>query len=129
MCGIAGIFKIDKQPVLRQEIKLMTDAIAHRGPDGEGDFIDEATGKVVGKHEGSWFYTIGQRKGLKIGGTALPYYVSGKDNENNNHDGNIFLGVALFNIIYNMYAIGSIYIQNLHKIKNFEILNKKVTSF
>ncbi len=40
MCGIAGIFKINQQAVSTQEIKLMTDAIAHRGPDGEGVFID-----------------------------------------------------------------------------------------
>ncbi|WP_375444980.1 tRNA 2-thiouridine(34) synthase MnmA [uncultured Fibrella sp.] len=31
-----------------------------------GNFIMESTGKVVGKHEGYPFYTIGQRKGLGI---------------------------------------------------------------
>lgn len=40
MCGITGIynFKHDK-PVAPDQIKQMTDAIAHRGPDGEGQFI------------------------------------------------------------------------------------------
>ena len=44
MCGIAGIFNINQQPVSTQEIKLMIDALAHRGPDGEGVFINENIG-------------------------------------------------------------------------------------
>lgn len=44
MCGIAGIFKLNSQPVSNQEIRLMTDAISHRGPDGEGIFLDENLG-------------------------------------------------------------------------------------
>jgi asparagine synthase (glutamine-hydrolysing) len=41
MCGITGIFNFNKQPIARQTIKAMSDSIAHRGPDGEGIFIDE----------------------------------------------------------------------------------------
>lgn len=41
MCGIAGIFNLKSIPVSTQEIKGMTDALAHRGPDGEGIFLDE----------------------------------------------------------------------------------------
>ncbi len=41
MCGIAGIFNFNKQPVAHQTIKQMVDAIEHRGPDGEGVYIDE----------------------------------------------------------------------------------------
>jgi len=44
MCGIAGIFNFSKQPIAYQTIKAMTEAIAHRGPDGEGIFIDEYIG-------------------------------------------------------------------------------------
>lgn len=44
MCGIAGIFNFNKKPIAHQTIKAMTDAIAHRGPDGEGIFIDEYAG-------------------------------------------------------------------------------------
>jgi len=43
-----------------------------------GDIIDKNSGKVLGRHDGAIFYTIGQRHGLDIGG-GLPYYVVGKD--------------------------------------------------
>ena len=40
MCGIAGIFHIDGAPASNVLLKRMTDAIAHRGPDGEGHYVD-----------------------------------------------------------------------------------------
>lgn len=40
-----------------------------------GDFIDISTGKKIGEHDGCFQYTIGQRKGLDIGGTPNPLYV------------------------------------------------------
>lgn len=43
-----------------------------------GNIIDKISGKVIGRHEGAIFYTIGQRHGLNVGG-GLPYYVVGKD--------------------------------------------------
>lgn len=39
-----------------------------------GDFVD-VNGKVLGKHRGIIHYTIGQRKGLNIGGLPEPYFV------------------------------------------------------
>ncbi len=37
MCGIAGIFDLEGEREIDQRtLKRMTDAIAHRGPDGEG---------------------------------------------------------------------------------------------
>ncbi len=51
------------------------------GPQADGDIIDE-TGKVIGRHDGAIFYTIGQRHGLNLGG-GLPYYVTAKDIRNN----------------------------------------------
>ena len=47
-----------------------------------GDIIDKQTGAVVGAHDGAIFYTLGQRHGLDIGG-GLPYYVTGKNMEQN----------------------------------------------
>jgi asparagine synthase (glutamine-hydrolysing) len=44
MCGIAGIFNRDGEPVSPVLIKRMTDAIAHRGPDGEGLYTDASVG-------------------------------------------------------------------------------------
>ncbi|MEM7344865.1 MAG: tRNA 2-thiouridine(34) synthase MnmA [Chloroflexota bacterium] len=46
-----------------------------------GDIIEMETGKVWGQHNGFWFYTIGQRKGLKLHGG--PWFVVGKDVEKN----------------------------------------------
>jgi asparagine synthase (glutamine-hydrolysing) len=39
MCGIAGIISKNYSLVSTQNIKCMTDAIVHRGPDGEGQFV------------------------------------------------------------------------------------------
>ena len=44
MCGIAGIFNFDGEPVERNLLKRMTDAVAHRGPDGEGHYVDGPIG-------------------------------------------------------------------------------------
>lgn len=41
MCGITGIYNFNKQPIAHQTIKGMAEAIAHRGPDGEGFYTDE----------------------------------------------------------------------------------------
>ena len=47
-----------------------------------GDIIDKVTGKILGRHDGAIFYTLGQRHGLDVGG-GLPYYVVGKNMDNN----------------------------------------------
>ena len=44
MCGITGILNQSGEPVSPVILKKMTDAIAHRGPDGEGIFIDGTLG-------------------------------------------------------------------------------------
>jgi len=43
----------------------------------------EEDGKIVGKHQGAHYFTIGQRKGLAVGGTPLPLFVIGTDVEKN----------------------------------------------
>ncbi|WP_404982341.1 tRNA 2-thiouridine(34) synthase MnmA [Capnocytophaga granulosa] len=40
-------------------------------------------GKVVGQHDGAHFFTIGQRKGLHVGGTVEPLFVIDTDIEKN----------------------------------------------
>lgn len=49
--------------------------------------IKTSEGKVVGQHDGLMYYTLGQRQGLKIGGSrdsnGEPWFVAGKDMTNN----------------------------------------------
>lgn len=47
-----------------------------------GNIIDKNSGKILGRHDGAIFYTIGQRHGLELGG-GLPYYVIGKNMDSN----------------------------------------------
>ena len=47
----------------------------------EGDIVELETGRKLGKHRGYWFHTIGQRKGLGLGGG--PWFVVRKDVEEN----------------------------------------------
>lgn len=70
--GICFVGKIDLQDFLSQNLKPV-----------KGEIVDIDTGKVVGEHEGVWFYTIGQRKGLKIGGAAQAYFICRKDKKTN----------------------------------------------
>jgi len=41
--------------------------------------IKDASGKSIGRHIGLAFYTIGQRKGIGVGGAGAAWYVAGKD--------------------------------------------------
>ena len=40
-------------------------------------------GNVIGEHRGAHYYTIGQRKGLQIGGSERPLFIIGTDTTNN----------------------------------------------
>ena len=68
--GICFLGKIDYNDFLR---KFMGEK--------EGRVIDIETGKVVGKHRGFWFHTIGQRKGLGLSGG--PWFVVKKNVKKN----------------------------------------------
>lgn len=73
--GICFIGDIDVQEFLRRRLKEVP-----------GEVVD-SEGRVIGRHKGVWFYTIGQRGGFeftpeyqrKFGGEVPPFYVSGKD--------------------------------------------------
>ncbi len=45
--------------------------------------FSESDGKLVGKHQGAHFFTIGQRKGMHVGGTPKPLFVIATDVEKN----------------------------------------------
>ena len=57
------------------------DFVRHFLGEQEGPIIEMETGKVLGKHKGYWFHTIGQRKGLGLSGG--PWFVISKDIEQN----------------------------------------------
>ncbi len=44
MCGIAGYLQLDGKPASEIIVKKMTDRIAHRGPDGEGQWCEGPIG-------------------------------------------------------------------------------------
>lgn len=45
--------------------------------------IETTDGKIIGQHRGSAYHTVGQRKGLDIGGPGAAWFVVGKDVERN----------------------------------------------
>ena len=50
--------------------------------------FSKSDGKVIGEHNGAYYYTIGQRKGLAVGGYDKPIFVIGIDTKSNE----IFVG-------------------------------------
>ena len=48
-------------------------------PNIPGDIVNIETNEVLGKHIGLMYYTIGQRRGLDVGGTSDRMFVVGKD--------------------------------------------------
>lgn len=52
-------------------------------PSISGDIVNIDTNEVLGKHIGLMYYTIGQRKGLNIGGTKDKLFVVGKNLKDN----------------------------------------------
>jgi tRNA-specific 2-thiouridylase len=49
--------------------------------ESEGNIVELETGKILGKHNGFWFHTIGQRKGLGL--SQGPWFVVRKDTGEN----------------------------------------------
>lgn len=68
--GICFLGKINYRDFISRKIGVL-----------EGDVVEIESGKVIGKHNGHWLYTIGQRKGLGLGGG--PWFVIKKDIETN----------------------------------------------
>ncbi len=55
--------------------------IKHYLGEKKGDFIEHETGEKLGEHEGFWYFTIGQRRGIKL--PDGPWFVVGKEKEKN----------------------------------------------
>lgn len=83
-----------------------------------GNVVDVATGNVLGRHNGLRSYTIGQRKGLNIGGCQERMYVVGKDTDKN------ILYIALGDD--NSYLVStSCVLENINLINKDKIKNAK----
>jgi len=48
----------------------LRDKLGDRAPNHGGPILDESTGEELGRHDGTYAFTIGQRKGLRIGTPA-----------------------------------------------------------
>lgn len=61
--------------------RKFVDFISRYIPDTPGDMVDVDTGRAIAQHNGLSRYTIGQRKGIGIGGggNGEPWFVAGKD--------------------------------------------------
>ena len=87
-------------------------------PAQKGKIVDIATNKVVGEHQGVYYYTIGQRKGLNIGGIkgsdGRSWFVVRKDVKNN------ILYVAIGDD--NAYLLcDEVYVTDCNYLKDIEI--------
>ena len=96
--GVCFVGKIDLPVFLQQKLKAVEGVVVEIPSDcpvykekNSFDLHDtmqpysytKDMGKVVGKHNGAHFYTIGQRKGLNIGGMQKPLFVIAIDVVNN----------------------------------------------
>ncbi len=47
----------------------------------KGNIVEKETGKIIGIHNGYWFFTVGQRRGIKL--SNGPWFVIEKDLKKN----------------------------------------------
>jgi tRNA-specific 2-thiouridylase len=79
------------QPRKGRVIEVPVDSSAFNNGHDSGDLksitapyvYEPSLGNVIGEHNGAHYYTIGQRKGLNLGGYAKPLFVIGTDTDNN----------------------------------------------
>lgn len=83
--------------------------VKHHLGEKEGDIIDLDNEKVIGRHKGSWFHTIGQRKGLGLG--QGPWFVVDKDLDKN------IVYVSHLNH-YNSFAKSQFYLSQMNWINH-----------
>ncbi len=78
--GLPTAAKAESQDICFERAGSHLPVVAQRHPSAflRGDIVD-AAGVVLGRHDGIAHYTIGQRKGLGIGGLAEPLFVTGID--------------------------------------------------
>lgn len=84
--GICFVGKVDLPVFLQQKLKAKKGDIIEIAPDTQTKHdtytpyqYQRTDGEKVGEHNGAHFYTIGQRKGLGVGGKIEPLFVIGID--------------------------------------------------
>src|SRR5690606_36733081 len=93
--GLCFVGKISLPDFLQQQlmpkegkiIEIPAEAVATTNGNGDALALTEShqfsasQGEVVGNHRGAHYFTIGQRKGLQVGGKDKPLFVIGTDVE------------------------------------------------
>lgn len=69
MCGIAALLHLDGKPVSERLLLKLTEALSHRGPDGQGLFIDD--GRFL-----TWIDGANERRAIKHPWPAAPGYAT-----------------------------------------------------
>ncbi len=82
-CGLAVAAKPDSQDICFVPDGDYAKVVRALRPEGAkpGRIVHAETGETLGDHAGVIHYTVGQRRGLDIGGQAEPLYVVGLDAE------------------------------------------------
>jgi len=91
--GLCFIGKVKLPDFLKQKLKEKQGNVVEISRDWKGystevgptdEYVyNESDGKVIGQHSGAHFYTIGQRKGLNIGGYVNPIFIIQINTETN----------------------------------------------
>ena len=84
--GFANHAKKDSTGICFIGERRFTEFLGKYLPTQPGDIVTPE-GRIMGRHDGLMYYTLGQRQGIGIGGArdteASPWYVAGKDMEKN----------------------------------------------
>lgn len=70
-------------PIYSEEISVSESLEEQLAQEAKGITYTPEFGKIVGKHQGAHYFTIGQRKGLNVGGTKEPLFIIATDVKNN----------------------------------------------
>ncbi len=76
--GFNNYYKKDSTGICFIGERRFSDFLARYLPVTPGK-IQNLDGELIGEHQGLWFYTLGQRHGLDIGGPGEAWYVADKD--------------------------------------------------
>ena len=109
--GLCFVGKVKLPEFLQQQLEVSHGPIVELPADGitapshpwESPIIDLGQAREIGRHPGAHFFTIGQRRGLNVGGHVEPLFVIDKDmktntlfvGEGDHHPGLIRQGLAM----------------------------------